>query len=798
MTQAQSSRPVLKFGVFEADLRREELRKRGVKAKLQEQPFRVLALLLERPGEVVTRQDLQKRLWPSDTFVDFENGLNTAIRKLREALGDDSENPEYIETVPRHGYRFIAPVTEVAAAHTALVQAAVSPAAAPRSSWLARGRYWIGVIAIVLVVLGVAGWELFRNNPAFSFNSQDSVLVTDFENHTGDPRFNNALDTAFTVSLEQSRHANVFPRARLGEVLKLMGRQQDSPITAALGREICQRESIRGMIAASITRTGNEFELSAELIDPQSGSAVRSYSERAYGEDHILDALDVIAREVRADLGESLYQIHRANKPLPQVTTSSLAALKDYADGLGLWHSGKYQDAVTIWRAAIDADPSFAMAHAALGDAYYSYIYNLQDQGKQEYEKALADSSRTTDREKMTIEAMYAADQGHVDDADSLYRAYLRAYPDDWTMLSNYAWLLRMHGRAPQAIQEYKQILRVAPDDARTYEEMATAYSTMDSVRQALQAYAKAFQLDPDLLSSGDIGREYGFLLVESGDEAKAMQVFSSLANQPKTREAGIRSLGLLDEYHGRYASAQRRFEDALAMDERDSGAPLSVLRIHLWLAILARGEGDVKQHRLQIDEAMKSFGKISPKVPYGALLGAEYARAGEISKAQALEKQIALLADPRNAEVMSYLHLLQGEIALVQDHADNAISLLTSADQENSSALTVDALARAYQQAGKMDQAIAEFQSLLKVPHAAIGWEPEQAWLSAHCTLAQDYLVQHEEGKAARALQPLLDLWKDADANLPLRKESLALEAKLAQPSPRVVPAAAPARPLP
>ena len=181
--------------------------------------------------------------------------------------------------------------------------------------------------------------------------------------------------------MEQSRHANVFPRARLAGVLALMGKPADERVTPAMGREICQRENIRGLILSSITRTGEEYALSAELIDPQSGDTVRSYTERAYGEGHILDALDVIASDIRHDLGESLYQIHENTKPLPQVTTASLDALREYADGTELWHLGRYKDAVTLFRAAVQADSDFAMAHAALGNAYYSFIYNDSQRG---------------------------------------------------------------------------------------------------------------------------------------------------------------------------------------------------------------------------------------------------------------------------------------------------------------------------------------------------------------------------------------------------------------------------------
>ncbi|MHB8214985.1 MAG: winged helix-turn-helix domain-containing protein, partial [Candidatus Sulfotelmatobacter sp.] len=111
--------PKVRFGLFEADLQTRELRKSGVKIKLNEQPFQVLALLLERPGEVVTREELQTKLWPADTFVDFDVSLNGAVKRLRQALGDESDNPRFIETLYRRGYRFIAPVSTPSAEPTA-------------------------------------------------------------------------------------------------------------------------------------------------------------------------------------------------------------------------------------------------------------------------------------------------------------------------------------------------------------------------------------------------------------------------------------------------------------------------------------------------------------------------------------------------------------------------------------------------------------------------------------------------------------------------------------------------------
>ncbi len=786
MDSSKGSQPTFSFGPYEADLPSGELRKGGTRVKIQDLPLRLLSVLAENQGRVVTREELQKRLWPEDTFVDFEDGLNTGVKKLREALGDDAEKPSYIETVPRRGYRFLAEVKQITPPARAVVSSAESPssekprgASAPVGGRRSRWTTWVLAAAGVLAILSGLSFWLLYGRPAFSFSPRDSVLVSDFENQTGDPRFDEALRTAFTVSLEQSRHANVFPSVRVGSVLQMMGKPATERVTPEVGREICQRENIRGLIIGSITRTGQEYALSAELIDPQTGATVRSYTEHSYGEDHVLDALDVIAANIRLDLGESLYQIHRADRPLPEVTTSSLTALKQYADSTALWHQAKYREAETLLNAALQSDPNFAMAHAALGDIYFSYIKNAPVQGKQEYEKALALASRTTDRERMVIQANYAADLEHIDDADALYRAYLSRYPDDWSMLSDYALLLRRHGRAPEAIKQYKEILRIAPDDAKTYIEMATAYRTLNDSPKALQAYAQGFQLDRHWLVAGDTSREYGFLLIENGEDQKAALIFSGMLEKPETRESGMRSLGLLDTYHGRFVSARKRFNECLTILQNQQ-AVLSKARVHLWLAIVADGQGDVRTEQRELDNSFDNFAVLGPKVIFGAWLGRQYLRGGNLAKAEKIESLIAPLTDIKSAEQRGYLQLLQGEIALAKGDVDQAIGLFTLSNTEHHTAFTVEALANAYQKSGKTNDAIAWYEKFVSIPNESIAWEPQQPWLAAHATLTADYLAKGDREKAKQTIGHLLDLWKDADPTLPLLKQAKAEYANL------------------
>src|SRR5262245_52622168 len=168
--ESQSSN-ILRFGVFEADLHAGELRKQGKRIKLQDQPFQVLAVLLQHPGEVVMREELRNHNWSSDTFVDFDNSLNTAINKLREALGDSADNPRFIETLPRRGYRFIAPVAGADQKDSAWA----GPAAGPR-----RPKWRIILAAAVVLVIPVAGGLLWRSRHRPVLTEKDTIVLGDF------------------------------------------------------------------------------------------------------------------------------------------------------------------------------------------------------------------------------------------------------------------------------------------------------------------------------------------------------------------------------------------------------------------------------------------------------------------------------------------------------------------------------------------------------------------------------------------------------------------------------------------
>jgi eukaryotic-like serine/threonine-protein kinase len=234
-----------------------------------------------------------------------------------------------------------------------------------------------------------------------------------------------------------------------------------------------------------------------------------------------------------------------------------------------------------------------------------------------------------------------------------------------------------------------------------------------------------------------------------------------------------------LDLYRGRYESAQSRLKQSLEIVSTNH-ASLSIARVHLLLAIVAEGKGDAKRQRENLDAARAGLQAIQLKVVIGGILGDAFARAGMLDQARQIADMIKPLADPMNTEQMGYLHLLEGDITLATGKNKEAIALLTPSDKENPTAFASEAVAHAYQQSGDVDKAILAYEKMFSSTNRSLGWEPQQRWLEARYTLASDYASRGEKQKARQTLETLPDLWKDADPNLPLLKQSKAELAKL------------------
>ena len=677
-------------------------------------------------------------------------------------------------------FRVALPWLETAAASPGATTAAAAATKPGPRRFLSRPRKWafgsvsvLTVITVIVIFIWING-----SKPVLSFSPREWILIGDFENQTGEKIFDQSLNTALTVSMQQSQYANVLTRSRISTALKRMKKPEDQKIDEAVGSELCQREHIRGLIIPGISKVGQKYTLAARIVDPYTGDSVRSYLEPAADQNQILSRLDTLAAEIRHDLGESLASVRQNNRELYKVTTSSFEALKLYSDGTSLWAKADYKAAVQAYENAAKLDPDFARAHAALGGCYCSFVFNDRVRCKEHLGKALSLSDRITERERQQIQIQYEDNLGSKQNALNLYRMYLQSYPDDTARRYNYANSIKDSGQTEEAIAQYQEVLRVDSNHASSWINLAGCYRTLQNYPEALKSYAKAFELEPSWMTSGNLNHEYGYALILAGKAAEAREVFNKAL--PTSQQGALRSLALLDLYQGKYSSAQKQLEEALLLNIAAKSGQ-SEARNHLFQSMVFDGQRKDAARLLELDKAVKNLAVLGPQVWLTSRVAIGYVRAGTVTKAVPLLEKIHKEAEMQIAQQSSDVHRLEGELQLVQGDRTKAIESLLLADREDSTALTIESLAHAYRVVGDTAAAIAHYEKLISKEEASLGYEPQQDWLGAHYILAKLYQSQGQKDKAVILADQLLQLWKEADPDLPLLKDLEKLKTELA-----------------
>jgi tetratricopeptide (TPR) repeat protein/predicted Ser/Thr protein kinase len=646
-------------------------------------------------------------------------------------------------------------------------------------SWFRRAATAVSAV----VVTGVVGWLVtgrlaWEPVAALGFQERDWVVLADLQNDTGNPLFDRSLGTAFRVSLEQSSHANVFPPARVAEALRRMGRPDVERVDEELGREVCVRENARALVTSSIGRVGPHYVLAAQLVDPGTGNRVRTYSERAERDDELLDALDRIASALRRDLGETLAAIGQRSRPLPQVTTRSLQALKLYAEGADLWRRGEYNLAVRQYEAAVELDPDFGIAHSALGGAFMSFRFNERAKGRQHLERALALAHRTTDRERLVIEIEHARDLGTAEETERLYRLYLSQYPDDAVAHYGFGTVLMQRERPREAIEQLGEAVRIVPTFAGAYVNLATCRAQLGEHRLALADYDKAFALEPSWKLGANLNHEYGFAFVNIGEHEKARQVFG-LATGGPDKAKGLRSLALLDSYEGRHRRAVERFREAALINEAAHVA-VSAARDRYLLAATLAAMGDQRGASRELDAAARLLAAAAPQVWLLARVGQAYAALGAVRPAQDMLARARPHLEANNAAQQSDVLLLEAEIALARGRTAEAVACCDRAYRQWPRSMSLAALARAEAADGATGACLQHYRELMAHPYRSAGWEAQAPWLQAHLDFARLLEKAGQRDEARAVLDALLTRWKDSDGSPVILAPARALRTRL------------------
>jgi DNA-binding winged helix-turn-helix (wHTH) protein/tetratricopeptide (TPR) repeat protein len=761
------------FGPFQLDLRSAELRSNGgATTKLAEQPFQILAELVEHPGEVVTRDELRQRLWRSDTFVDFEHGLNTAVKRLREVLGDSAESPRYIETIPRRGYRLMVPVEQ---------PEAVSPAV-PEIGVRRRKMIWLTASVVGAMVVALAVGLVWRQHSrrAFALTPLDTIVIADFTNTTGDPVFDNALKQGLTVGLEQSPFLNIVSQARVQDTLRLMKRSTDEHLTPDVGRDVCQRVSGKALVSGSIARLGSQYVVGLSAIDCSSGGLLAIEQEQSANKEGVLRAMGKAASELRSKLGESLGSLQKFDVPIEEVTTPSLEALKAYSLGRKALNEKADAAAIPFYERAIELDPGFAMAWAALGAAQFTL--NRSNQAKEAGEKAFALRERVSERERFRISALYCRIvSGDVERAIQVYRQWIQTYPMDDLPHHNLSVALLELGHWEEAIAETREELRLSPESPETgpsYWDLAAGYFALNQP-DAVEATLKQGVLH----RAGDIWlRSPMYHLAFLRGDAGEMERLLSDAVGKEDEQLLLAAQSDTEAYYGRLVKARHFSRRATELELRSGSNEAAALRQSE--AALREAEfGSPVVARQDVSAALDSAPSWRVKV----LAALALTRLGETTRAKTLMAELEKNA-PLSTRVKTYwLPAVKAAIDVAEENPARAIAVLEPAvPNELGSPLFLNNPAplypaylrgQAYLMMHNGPAAVAEFQKFLD--HRGIVLNYPLGAL-AHLQLGRAYAMSGDTAKAQAAYQDFLTLWKDADRDIPILKQAKAEYAKL------------------
>src|SRR6266480_3868633 len=768
---ALETRPpaILRFGVFEVDVRSGELRKLGVRINLQEQPFHILTVLLQRPGEVVSREELRSQNWPADTFVDFDNSLNTAINKLREALGDSADNPRFIETLPRRGYRFIAPVTGVDGRARGSASG-VSAAARTRS------RKIVVTVAVVVLAVGLAGGLLWRARQTRHLTERDTIVLGDFANSTGDAVFDGTLREGLSVQLQQSPFLSLVSGEGIQQTLQMMGQPANVRLTPQVAREGCQRTNSTAALDGSIALIGTRYDLIVKAVNCANGDLLASTEAQANDKSHVLDALNTTASEMRKRLGESLSTVQKYNTPLEQATTPSLEALQAFSLGVKATFAGDDDvAAVAFFQRAIQLDPNFAAAYDAMGNENQWIGTAL---AVQNIRKAFELRTRVSEREKLIIEGdYYNVVSGDLTKARQSYTLGEQIYPREVSFRDGLGVLYNALGQYEAGLREHQEAVRLSPDTIR-YRFLVYTYLLLnrdeDAAALAREVHGKGLDssLGPILYS----------LAFYRNDTAEMARQVTAWAGKPDQDEYLMLALEAdTAAYFGHLGRARGLSRQASSSAKRAGENEISAT----YEAVAALREGlfgNANQARKRTALAKERSG--GPDKYYAVVLALAYTGDESQGLADNLNESF-----PENTVVQfNYLPTLRAKLALNHANPQQALDTLEVAAPYELGLPTlwfynwpnlypVYVRGEAYLAAHRGGETATEFQKILD--HRGIVLN-EPIGVPAHLQLGRAYALQGDSGKARAAYQDFLTLWKDADPDIPILKEAKTEYAKL------------------
>jgi len=568
------SRSILRFGVFEVDVRAGELRKQGVRIKLQEQPFHVLTVLLQRPDEVVTREELRSENWPADTFVDFDNSLNTAINKLREALGDSADNPRFIETLPRRGYRFLASVSGIEGDARGYRNGEVG-------SGMRRFRWTVALVSFAVIAAALFVLNVFRVRDRILGSTRippiQSLAVLPLTNLSGDPDqeyFSDGMTDALITDLAQMGSVKVISRT---SIMRYKKTDKSLP-------EIARELNVGGIIEGTVQRSGDRVRITAQLIE---GATDKHLWAQSYERDvkDVLALQDELARsiagEIKARMTRQVQVRSGASHPVnPKAYEAYLRGLAyskqpcDECEGISLEYFNR----------AIQIDPQWAPAYAQLARSYH-YIASG---GKPEFfPKSKAAALKALELDEGLSEPHMS--MGFI----------LHNYDWDWS----------------GSEREYKRALELNPNYSEAHHGYALLLMAAGRNKEAVAEIRRAEELDPLFLT---VRLNVGLVYSCGGEHDEAIEQLQSVAEQEPRYDQAPFALGMAYLRKGMFPEAVSNLQRAVDMLTYDPAEPIYLA--NLAYAYAAAGQRSKAMDLLRRVKEIEAEDKYVEAGRYGGL----------------------------------------------------------------------------------------------------------------------------------------------------------------------------------
>ncbi len=771
-------KPIYRIGEIEVDPARNCLRRNGEESALRQKSFQVLLYLLEHRERLVTKEELMEALWAGAAVTD--DTLVQIIVELRKMLCDDSRHPQFIRTIPKIGYHFIGSVEELSLA--TLVELEEVTSAHVEIERIEMGKQGDGetgrllrfvpltlrrpvvfaTLGISLILTLTATWFVQRRASERSsiavtlsrVPGKKPVVVMYFENRASDPKLDwlrEGLADMLIAGLSRSQRLTLLSRQQLTALLSHMGQQTAAPIKLEDGLEIARRAQAEMMILGGFARLGDKVRIDVTLHDARTGQLQAAESLIADSPEQILTQIDLLSLKLAAHLGVSLAESD-TQRGLAAVMTNNLDAYRYYSLALEQSLMAQYHDALALLEKALALDPQFAMAHARIG-----YVYAVRmgqgEKARPYLEKALALADRLSEKDKLYITAWQATSERQPARIIEAYRSLIARYPLETEAYLRLNQTLRAQERDEEALQVIRQGLVIDPEWTPLYNHLGSVLMRLGHNDEAMSAYQRGIQLTPKDPNAYD---SLGLFHQWIGQFTEAETAYNSaLALNPESSVAIIH-LGNLRFQQGRYHAAVEQYRRyiQIARDDNQRARGFS------YLAWLYLRQGDL----VQAEAAAQAEMKYDSTTGWHSLV-----LALQRNDQTAVAKLREVVFVPANYEIYSergYLRMWEyqrGYVALRQGRAEEALNHFRAALQHRAVEWHIDSyedcLANALLELGRDDEAIAEYERILKInPNYPL----------AHYHLGQAYERKGLREQSRAAYERFLQLWRDANADLP------------------------------